>query len=96
MEKLRREINRENFIVKREKMTKFHKIKPIYTSKLNSNIIGQNIIKKRHNLTQHFARNDLINLWIRLLITNFKKQKLRISIANSSFCLDAILISSTL
>ena len=40
MEKSMREIRRDNLIAKREKITKFHKIRLIYASKLKSNIIG--------------------------------------------------------
>ena len=42
---------RKKSIMKRDKMIKFYKIKLIYGSKLNSNVIGKNIRKKTRNLT---------------------------------------------
>ena len=39
-------IKRENVIIKREKLTKIHKIKLIYASTLKSNVIRQKIGRK--------------------------------------------------
>ena len=44
-------MSRENSIFKREKITKFHKFKLVYASKLNSNFIVQKIGKRTHILT---------------------------------------------
>ena len=62
---IRGEIKEQNlerkFVHEEREMTKIHKIKLIYASKLKSNIIGQKIKKKTCNLTQNHARNDPIN-----------------------------------
>ena len=55
MENSRNEIKRESSIAKREKITKIHKIKIIYASKLKSNVTRQKIRKKTNNLTQNDA-----------------------------------------
>ena len=54
-------IKKEKLIAKREKIGKFHKIKLIYLSKLKSNVIRQDIRRKKYNLTQNHARNDPID-----------------------------------
>ena len=62
-QKLKIEIRKENLISKREKITKFRKIKLIYASKSKSkpNVIGQKIRKQICSLTQNRAQNDSIN-----------------------------------
>ena len=70
IEKSGAKIKREYFIVKREKLSKNHKIKLIYVSKLKYNIIGQN-----KNTIYPKIMLEMIYLIIRsrLFISHFKK-----------------------
>ena len=63
-----REIKKENSIVKKEKLTKIHKIKLIYASKLKYYVIGRKIRKKTHNLTQKHTKKIQLITWWRLFI----------------------------
>ena len=52
---------REKSITKRAKLNLICNIKLIYVSKLKSNVIGQNFMKKTCNLGQNCTQNDPIN-----------------------------------
>ena len=86
MENSRNEIKRESSIAKREKITKIHKIKIIYASKLKSNVTRQKITKKTNNLTQNDAWNDPINHQIKDFYSIFRKTKIQSS-SNKFFLL---------
>ena len=57
-------------------MIQVRKIKPIYASKVKSNVIGWEIKKKTHNLTQNCAENDPINGHIKAFYSAFQKIKI--------------------
>ena len=59
--------------MKAEKSTNIHKIKLIYASKLKEYVIGKNIRKKTHNLTQNHVCNDPINIQIKAFHFVFQK-----------------------
>ena len=86
-------MKRENYIAKREKMTKIHKINLIYASKLKYNVTRQKIRKKTYYLTQNCTRNDPLYHRIKAFHSTF--QKFKNTAANSSLSLYEILISNT-
>ena len=66
---------RENSTTKREKLTKIHKSKLIYASKLKSNVIGQKIRNKTYYLTQNHAQHGPINFQIKASHCVFQKNE---------------------
>ena len=63
-------------ITKKEKTLKIHKIQLIYSSKLKSNAIRRNIMKKTQNLTQNHTPNTPIHRRIKAFHFVFQKTKI--------------------
>ena len=76
-------VNRENLILKREKLTKILKIKLIYASKLKYNVIRQKIRRKTRNLTQIMLEMIQLMDESRIFIPRFEKHKFEGQVTNS-------------